>query len=639
MLDSLRDRAGKWLLWVILIVVGVPFVFWGVQNSPSFLGGNYVARADGISIGSQELERAFESRYARISTLFGAKFQPTPAELATIRRETLETLIQRTLLLARARRDGLHVTRAETIHAIRAVSAFREGGHFSPALYEEVLNEENLTPAAFESEVRESLLLGQLQAGIESTAFLPPGSVRGRYRLLHESRPVRWVLIASRRLVNPRAISNAAIEKAYAEQSFRFVNPGTVSLSYVLLDAHALRNRIHPSLRDLLTLYAEEESKFTSTPRWKVAQILIASGSGKQGLEQARKRAQELVTQLARGAHFSALARKDSSDAASAAHGGDLGWLTPKEIPAALVGVLKRMKVGEVRGPLVTPFGYQIVKLLAAHPGTRLPFKSVRAKLVQQYRIQASIRLYHHLLRQMANLAFEQDTTLKPLSKSLGLVIKQVGGVSRASGSGIATMAKVREAAFAPTVLAGGLNSKPIRLPGHRAVVLRVFKHVPAIAKPLADVRSILVRELAQAAARMKARTLARRIASRLGKDPGQNRVLGFRVWGPRVLTLAGGAPRHFPPALVRDLFALPNPSRPGVPVVHVVRLPDGDAAVIAAGPIQTLPVSRVTPKMLANWEHSVQNGDAKLEMQLFLNELERTGKIRINQKALASAS
>ncbi|EQD57300.1 PpiC-type peptidyl-prolyl cis-trans isomerase, partial [mine drainage metagenome] len=151
----------------------------------------------GISIGPGELERAFESQYARISRLFGAKFQPTPAELAMIRRETLETLIQRTLLLARARRDGLRVTKAEIIHAIRAVPAFRSGGHFSPALYEEVLNEENLTPAAFEHEVRESLLLGQLQSGIETTSFLPPSSVLGRYRVQHETRPVRWVVIAS----------------------------------------------------------------------------------------------------------------------------------------------------------------------------------------------------------------------------------------------------------------------------------------------------------------------------------------------------------------------------------------------------------------------------------------------------------
>ncbi|MHB1543130.1 MAG: SurA N-terminal domain-containing protein [Gammaproteobacteria bacterium] len=635
----MRNRAGKWLLWVILIVVGVPFVFWGVQDYPSFLGGNYIARADGISIGPGELERAFESQYARISTLFGAKFQPTPAELATIRHETLETLIQRTLLLARARRDGLRVTKAEMIHAIRAVPAFRSGGHFSPALYEEVLNEENLTPVTFENEVRESLLLGQLQTGIETTSFLPPASVLDRYRVSHETRPVRWVVISSKRFLHPHSISNAAIKKAYAEQSYRFVNPGKVTLSYVMLDARSLRARIHPTLRDLLTLYAEEESKFTSTPHWKVAQILIARRPGQNGPAKTKRLAQTLVAQLAHGAHFGALARKDSSDAASAAHGGDLGWLTPKNIPAALVRVLKRMKVGEVKGPLPTPFGYQIVKLLAARPVKRLAFKSVRAKLVQQYRVKAAIRLYHRLLHQMANLAFEQDTTLKPLSSTLGLAVGQVSGVTREQGTGIARIAKVRQAAFAPTVLAGGLNSKPIRLPGHRAVVLRVVAHTPAVAKPLSAVRPILVRELAEQSARAEARGIADRIANRLRKNPRQTHILGFKVQGPFTVSLAGGALRHFSPALVKAVFALPNPAHPGSSRVRVVKLPNGNAAVIAAGPIETLSRSRITPKMLAKWTQSAQNDDARLEMQLFLNELERTGKIRINQKALQSAT
>ena len=638
MLDSLRNRAGKWLLWVILIVVGVPFVFWGVQDYPSFLGGNYVARADGISIGPGELNRAFESQYARISSLFGAKFQPTPAELAMIRRETLETLIQRTLLLARARRDGLRVTQAELVHAIRAVPAFRSGGHFSPALYEEVLNEENLTSAAFENEVRESLLLGQLQTGIETTSFLPPASVLSRYRVLHETRPVRWTVISARHFLDPHAVTDAALKKAYAEQSYRFVNPGQATLAYVMLDARALRKRIHPTLRDLLTLYAEEESKFTSTPHWKVAQILIAERPGPDGPTETKRLAQHIVAELLHGAHFGVLARQDSSDTQSAAKGGDLGWLTPKNIPVTLVRVLKRMKVGEVKGPLPTPFGYQIVKLLASRPVKRLSFKSVRAKLVRQYQAKASIRLYHRLVHRMANLAFEQDTTLKPLSKALGLPLQELSGVTRLGGSGIAEIAKVRQAAFAPSVLAGGLNSQPIRLPGHHAVVLRVVAHTPAVAKPLAAVRPILIRELAEQNAQVAMRKVADEIAASLRKHPGSTRVAGFRIEGPLAVTLSGAPPENFPPALVKALFTLPNPARPGSPRVQVVDLPAGQVAVISAGPIQRPSHLRLTSEALATWARPAQHDDAQMEMQLFLNELERTGKIRINQKALQNA-
>jgi len=164
-------------------------------------------------------------------------------------------------------------------------------------------------------------------------------------------------------------------------------------------------------------------------------------------------------------------------------------------------------------------------------------------------------------------------------------------------------------------------------------------KHTPAVAKPLSAVRTILVRELAEQAARAEVQKMAIRIANRLRRNPRQTRVMGFRVQGPFTVTLDGRIPRNFPRALLKAVFALPNPVHPGVPRVHVVKLPDGHAAVIAVGPIQTPSRSDVTPAMLAKWAPSVQNGDAQLEMQLFLNELERTGKIRINQKALQSAT
>jgi hypothetical protein len=35
MLGWIRERNAKWILWIVLGILIVPFVFWGVQDYPS----------------------------------------------------------------------------------------------------------------------------------------------------------------------------------------------------------------------------------------------------------------------------------------------------------------------------------------------------------------------------------------------------------------------------------------------------------------------------------------------------------------------------------------------------------------------------------------------------------------------------
>ena len=637
MLDSLRERASKWVLWVILVVVGVPFMFWGVQDYPSIIGGNYVAKVDGITIGSNQLEQAFESQYARLTEIMGSRFTPNAGEIHLIRQQALEALVQKTLLLARARNDGIRVSQGDIAHAIRTIPAFRENHHFSMGLYEDYLHEQNLAPAAFKNEIRESLLLNRLEAGIAGTAFLPPDSVRNRYRYAHESRPVRWIEIpASRFLAQARtAITPAALQAAWRREKSRFENPEEVTVSYVLLSAQDLAGRIHPTLNDLLTLYAERESRYTTPPQWKVSMILIRSGSIPASRKAARQRALRLLAALGHGAHFSLLARKDSEDPETAARGGALGWITPKEVPPAMARALRHMKVGAVRGPLTTPFGYEIVKLRGIRAGRRLSFQAARPKLVARYRKHAEIRLYHHLVHEMGNLAFENDSSLAVVGRTLGLPVQEMAGITPAGGKGLAAEPAVIRAIFTPSVLRGGLNSAPVRLPGNRALVLRVIRRIPARPKPFPEVRPILVRQLVARAARQAAHQAAQAAARLLAKEPDLTRVAGEPVQGPVRLVRSAPPPAGFPSALAPSVFRMPNPAA-GPWTIHVSSLgAAGDEIVVEAGPVKIPGPKVLDGPGLSSWTKNEEGAESGFEMQLFLNELERVGHVRVNPKEL----
>ncbi len=636
MLDSLRERASKWVLWVILVVVGIPFIFWGVQDYPSLIGGNYVAKVDGITIGSGQLEEAFQSQYARLTEIMGSRFTPSAGEINLIRQQALEALVQKTLLLAQARHDGIRVNRRDIARAIRTIPAFRENHHFSMGLYEDYLHEQNLTPAAFESQVRESLLLTRLEAGIAGTAFLPPSSVRNRYRYAHESRPVRWIEIpTSRFMAQARtAVTPAMLQAAWRREKSRFENPEEVTVAYVLLAARDLAGRIHPTLNDLLTLYAERESRYTTPPQWKVSMILIRSGSTPASRKAARQRTLGLLAALAHGARFSALARKDSEDPGTAARGGALGWITAKEVPSSMARALHHMKMGAVHGPLTTPFGYEIVKLRGIRAGRRLSFKAARAQLVQHYRKRAEIQLYHHLVHEMGNLAFENDSSLAIVSRTLGLPIRKMADITPTGGKGLAAEPAVTRAIFTPSVLRGGLNSAPVRLPGNRALVLRVIRRIPARPKPFSQVRPIIERELVAQAAHRIAHQAAQAAARLLAHEPTLTHVAGEQVRGPVRLVRNSPPPAGFPSALAPSVFRLPNPSS-GLWTVHVLSMGGGDVAVVGAGPVRIPGRKVLDGPGLAPWTKSEEGAESGFEMQLFLNELERVGHVRVNPKEL----
>lgn len=98
------------------------------------------------------------------------------------------------------------------------------------------------------------------------------------------------------------------------------------------------------------------------TPEVHVAEIFLSVDSPEQE-DQVRQVAERLVEQLRGGAVFAALARQ-FSQSASAAVGGDLGWIQQGQLDEALDIALKDMKVGTVGAPVRTFGGYHILLLL-----------------------------------------------------------------------------------------------------------------------------------------------------------------------------------------------------------------------------------------------------------------------------------
>jgi peptidyl-prolyl cis-trans isomerase SurA len=77
----------------------------------------------------------------------------------------------------------------------------------------------------------------------------------------------------------------------------------------------------------------------------------------------ARSRLAELKDRIEHGADFAELSRLHSDDA-SAARGGDLGWISPGDTVPEFERTMNALKPGQVSAPFKTAFGWHVVQVL-----------------------------------------------------------------------------------------------------------------------------------------------------------------------------------------------------------------------------------------------------------------------------------
>lgn len=79
---------------------------------------------------------------------------------------------------------------------------------------------------------------------------------------------------------------------------------------------------------------------------------------------QAEKQIENLYQQLKSGKSFAEVAKQHSMDTASAANGGDLGWVTPEELLPAFSEVMTTLAVNTISKPVKTGFGWHLIEVL-----------------------------------------------------------------------------------------------------------------------------------------------------------------------------------------------------------------------------------------------------------------------------------
>jgi len=243
-------------------------------------------------------------------------------------------------------------------------------------------------------------------------------------------------------------------------------------------------------------------------PQSRVAEIFLAVDNPQQD-EEMRRLAERLVEQMKHGARFSAVAQQ-FSQSATAAVGGDLGWLRPEQLSPDLAKAVAQMRPGELSPPIRSGAGYYLMLVLDRRSGRSDP----GADEAVLHLVQVVFPLPPQASEAMRRAALSEAATAKATAKNCEEMLK----IGKEKGSAqLSSEGRLRAGQIAPAVrnvvaqLEVGQASQPIVQKNGVGVIMVCEKATPNTALPSRDeIADQLVRQRAENMARRYLRDLRR---------------------------------------------------------------------------------------------------------------------------------
>jgi peptidyl-prolyl cis-trans isomerase C len=191
-----------------------------------------------------------------------------------------------------------------------------------------------------------------------------------------------------RQMGNPTDFLDRLDAAGMDEASFVRMLRKDVTVDQVL--ARKLDEIPDPDEQKIRTFFSKHPEKLKSPVQVRVRHILLPDDP--QRLEASETMARELLS-MAKPENFEDLARKHSV-CPSAAGGGDLGYVRSEDLDPNFAEMAFQLPVGEVGGPVRTPFGFHLLLVEDRRIPAPLTLEEARPNIIRFYkREEASRRL------------------------------------------------------------------------------------------------------------------------------------------------------------------------------------------------------------------------------------------------------
>ena len=333
MLRSLRSSAK----YIAIVFVTIPFVLWlATAQVSSILGpsGNVVLRVNGKEFQVNEYQQRVQIASEQYRQQNGTA-PLTREEDQQIQNQVINQMIQDALLQQEYDRLGIRVSAEEIIDMahnspppeVMRDPQFQTDSQFDLRKWQQFLSttsDRNLL-AQIEGIYREQIPRIKLAQYLTSDVYISDAKLWRIYKDQHDSVRIASLAVWPATIPDTSTINDAELSAYIKKHPDDFKRPG---VAYV---------------------------RFLTVPRTPSPADSAA----------ARARVARVRSELARGAKFEDVARRESSDSTSGQRGGDLGWIKKNETGYVepFMQAVRALKPGQLSAPVATQFGYHLIRI------------------------------------------------------------------------------------------------------------------------------------------------------------------------------------------------------------------------------------------------------------------------------------
>lgn len=491
MLDNIRDVAKGWVGKLLLALITIPFALFGIDSYLNSAGNNVaVAEIGDKSISAQEYSEALKNLRNRLQS--EGKVDQAQLDGPEIKALVLNQLINKQLLADEIQHAKYAISDAQLSTYITGMPEFQKDGKFSQEAYDQVLQQNGITPSRFEAAMRADLLAQQAQDGIAKLGFISNARADNVFKLTNQQRVATVSEIKTKDFINQVKIDPAEVKAYYEQHKNKLVVPEQVKIEFLLLSAASMIGGVKVDDAEIKKFYDENTSKFQGNEQRRASHILIGFGvsATPEQKQQAKEKAESLLATVKKDpSQFEALAVKNSQDPGSAVKGGDLGSFARGAMVKPFEDAAFSMKVNQVSDLVESEFGYHIIKVTEI-TGQSSDFESLKPQIKAELIFQKAQVAFTEQAENFSNMVYEQSGSLQPAAKAFGGQVQTSGWLSKADGAKYFKNDKIMELVFSDDVLKEKRNTEAVEVSPNNLVSARLLEYKPAAPRSFDEVKS-----------------------------------------------------------------------------------------------------------------------------------------------------
>jgi peptidyl-prolyl cis-trans isomerase D len=359
----MRKHATSWLIKVALFAIVIVFIFWG-GYSYTEKKASRVAVVNGSYIGMVEYQSMYKNLVEQMRSQFGKQFSSELAEALNLKRQALDRLINRRLLLTEARALELDVSREELQNAIISYPAFQSNGRFDQQRYQQILRLNKLTPQEFEASQREDLLISKVQQFITRSTKVLDAEMESFFHHTEDKVNLAYIQLSPKDFKAKVQVNEESLRDYFDRNREKYRLPVKRNIIYVRFRPRDYLDQVQPTDMEIEDFYRLHQEDYKEAEKVKARHILFRlPPKAKTSDIQAIQKKAEMVLDLARkGKDFAELARKYSEDS-TASKGGDLGYFSREDMVKPFSDSAFSLQEGEISDLVRSRFGLHIIKV------------------------------------------------------------------------------------------------------------------------------------------------------------------------------------------------------------------------------------------------------------------------------------